>query len=110
MAAALSVASMGSAAQQFRARGTTVDPMHPERASALVTGGPFRITRNPMYVGLAGLLLAHAFLRGSPKALPPVAAFGLLMDRTQIPAEEAAMRSLFGNEYDDYRARVRRWL
>src|SRR5690348_10499970 len=62
-----SVGLSGSAMQRFRRSGTTVDPVHPDRASALVTSGPYEITRNPMYVGLAGVLTAHALLRGSPR-------------------------------------------
>lgn len=101
---------MGSALREFRASSTTVDPLHPDRASALVTSGPFRFTRNPMYVGMAGLVAAHAFLRGSPKAVLPLAAFVAVIDRIQIPPEEAAMTSLFGADYEAYRARTPRWL
>jgi protein-S-isoprenylcysteine O-methyltransferase Ste14 len=108
--AAASVTLMGSAVQQFRSSGTTVDPIHPERASALVTGGPFTITRNPMYVGMAGLLTAHMVLRGSAKALPPLAAFITVIDRVQIPPEEVAMTGLFGADYAVYRERVPKWL
>ena len=100
---------MGSAMREFRSRGTTVDPVHPERATALVTTGPFALTRNPMYVGLTGLLLAHAFLRGSPGAVPPLVLFVLVIDRVQVPPEEQAMSSLFGDAYEAYRSRVPRW-
>jgi protein-S-isoprenylcysteine O-methyltransferase Ste14 len=87
-----------------------VDPIHPDRASSLVTSGPFRITRNPMYVGLSGLLTAHMIRRGSLKALLPVAAFVAVIDRVQIPPEESAMNSLFVEDYEAYRSRVPRWL
>jgi protein-S-isoprenylcysteine O-methyltransferase Ste14 len=108
--AVASVALLGSAAQSFRASGTTVDPLHPERASALVASGPFAITRNPMYVGMAGLLVAHSLVRGSTRALLPAAAFVAVIDRVQIPPEEAAMAALFGAEYATYRSRVPRWI
>ena len=108
--AAGSVGLLASAASGFRARGTTVDPLRPERATALVDSGPFALTRNPMYVGMAGLLVAHAVLRGSPKALVPVAAFVAVIDRVQIPPEEAAMTANFGADYHAYRARTPRWL
>lgn len=104
--AALSVA----AAAQFRHWGTTVDPTHPDRASVLVTTGPNAATRNPMYVGLAGLLVAHAIRRGSWLALIPVAGFVAVIDWLQIPAEEAALSARFGAEYDAYRTAVPRWL
>ena len=108
--AATSVGLLATASQRFRASGTTVDPLRPERASALVSTGPFALTRNPMYVGMAGLLVAHAVLRGSPKALLPAAGFVAVIDRVQIPPEETAMASLFGAEYDAYRSRVPRWI
>lgn len=108
--AATSVAMLASSAQAFRASGTTVDPLRPERASALVASGPFRLTRNPMYVAMAGVLVAHALLRGSAVAVLPVAGFVAVIDRMQVPPEEAAMAALFGAEYDAYRARVPRWL
>ena len=108
--AAASVVLAGSAAAQFRRRGTTVDPTEPERASVLVTGGANAVSRNPMYVGLTGLLLAHAVRRGSWPALLPVAGFVLAIDRVQIAAEERALLARFGAEYDAYRAAVPRWL
>jgi len=62
-----------------------------------------------MYVGLAGLLGAHAVWRGSWAALLPLAAFVVLIDRVQIKAEEAALLEKFGAEYDAYRATSPRW-
>lgn len=112
-AAGISLASVsmaGSAASQFRRRGTTVEPFHPDRASFLVTSGANTISRNPMYVGMAGLLVAHAIWRGSWAALAPVAGFVVVMDRFQIPAEESALFEKFGAEYDAYRAASPRWL
>ena len=108
--AAASGALAGAAAQGFRRAGTTVDPVHPARASALVTTGPHAITRNPMYVGLAGLLVANAVRLGRWRALLPAAAFVAVIDRFQIAAEERALVDAFGPEYDAYRAAVPRWL
>jgi protein-S-isoprenylcysteine O-methyltransferase Ste14 len=99
-----------SAASGFRRRGTTLHPQEPDNASVLVTDGPNRITRNPMYVGLTGVLLAHAVLRRSIPALAPVVALVVVLDRVQIRAEEAALSNRFGASYDDYRSRVPRWL
>lgn len=98
------------ALREFRRAATTVDPVRVERASSLVTGGVFSISRNPMYVALAGALVAHAVARRSWVGLLPVAGFVAAIDRGQIPAEEAAMRERFGAAYGDYTARVRRWL
>ena len=108
--AALSGALAAAAAREFAREGTTKDPMHPDRASALVTTGANAVTRNPMYVGMVGMLLANTVRRGSWKALVPVAAFALVIDRLQIAAEESAMLTTFGADYEAYRAAVPRWL
>ena len=94
----------------FRASRTTVNPLKPERASALVTGGVYRLSRNPMYVGMGLLLLALAIYLSAllPFAGPPV--FVLYITRFQIQPEERALKGIFGDEYSAYAARVRRWL
>jgi protein-S-isoprenylcysteine O-methyltransferase Ste14 len=107
---AASVGLAGTASATFHRVGTTVDPIDPTRASVLVTGGVNSITRNPMYVGLSGLLTAYAIRRGAWMGLLPLAVFVALMDRGQIEAEEAALSARFGAEYDSYRDRVPRWL
>ena len=99
----------GSAGNFLRHR-TTVDPVRVERAQHLVVDGPNRLTRNPMYLGLTGLLLAHAIARRSPSALIPLAGFVWLIDRHQIPAEEKALEERFGQDYLDYKETVPRWL
>ncbi len=108
--AAASGSLAAAAARQFRRRGTTLEPVHPSRASVLVTTGANSVSRNPMYVGLAGLLVANALRLGSWKALLPVAAFTLVIDRQQIAAEESAMLANFGADYETYRLAVPRWL
>lgn len=108
--AAGSVALAGGSVRRFRESGTTVEPFRPERTKVLVTTGPNALTRNPMYVGMAGALAAHAIVRGGWLPMLPVAAFVAVIDRTQIRPEEAALRELFGEEYDAYCARVPRWL
>jgi protein-S-isoprenylcysteine O-methyltransferase Ste14 len=89
---------------------TTVNPLKPASASALVTGGIYRLTRNPMYLGLATLLLAWAIYLGNLAALAGVPLFILYMNRFQIAPEERALEARFGAEYIAYRTRVRRWL
>ncbi|CUR58672.1 conserved hypothetical protein [metagenome] len=107
---ALSGSLAGAASRQFARRGTTIDPIHPDQASVLVTTGPNAITRNPMYVGLAGVVVAHAVWRGSWMALLPVAGYLALIDRLQIPAEENALVGRFGPDYEAYRETTPRWL
>ena len=95
---------------QFRRHRTTINPLEPEKASALVTTGIFRISRNPMYVGILFALIGIGFLLGSAGALIVALLFAPLITALQIRAEEAAMRERFGSEFDDYAARVRRWI
>lgn len=94
----------------FRCARTTVNPLKPEAASALVTSGIYRYTRNPMYVGFALWLLAWGLYLASPLVLPGVLGFVLYMNRLQIAPEERALEQLFGADFADYRQRVRRWL
>jgi protein-S-isoprenylcysteine O-methyltransferase Ste14 len=107
---AASVALATASALQFRRQGTTVEPFDPSRSTALVTTGVNAITRNPMYVGMAGVLVAHAVRRRSWQALLPAALFVAVIDRFQVAAEESALRTSFGAEYDAYCDAVPRWL
>ena len=94
----------------FRRARTTVNPLRPEKASALVTSGIYRRTRNPMYVALAIALLGWVVWLEHPLALLGVAAFVAWINRFQIAPEERALRALFGPEFDRYCSEVRRWL
>jgi protein-S-isoprenylcysteine O-methyltransferase Ste14 len=94
----------------FRASRTTVNPLAPQRSRVLVTRGVYRITRNPMYLGMALLLAAWALALGSAWAAAGPLAFGLYITRFQIGPEERALQALFGPAYADYCRRVRRWL
>lgn len=96
--------------RSFRRHGTTIDPLDPARASSLVVDGPNAVTRNPMYIGMAALLLAHAVARRSMSGLVPLAGFVIWVDRFQIPQEEVALEASFGAEYRRYAGRVPRWL
>lgn len=104
----LLVAGLGVAA--FSRARTTIDPVQIEAASALVTGGIYRWTRNPMYVGLTALLLAWAVYLAAPLALLGPLAFALFIGRFQIIPEERMLRAKFGRAYEEYLGRVRRWL
>jgi len=94
----------------FRRAGTTVNPLHPQRASALVQSGLHRYSRNPMYLGHALILLGWMMSLGHPAAGLSLAFYLLYIDRVQIPREEAALRVRFSTDYADYCRRVRRWL
>jgi protein-S-isoprenylcysteine O-methyltransferase Ste14 len=92
-----------------RAR-TTVNPLKPQSASALVDSGVYRYTRNPMYLGFALVLLAWALFLAWPAAVLGVVAFVLYLNRFQIGPEERALDRLFGEDFARYCAQVRRWL
>jgi protein-S-isoprenylcysteine O-methyltransferase Ste14 len=103
------VVDLAGLATFVRAR-TTIIPWRPAASSALVTSGVYRLTRNPMYVGLALQLIAWAFYLANPLAVLGIPALVLYLTRFQIMPEERVLARLFGAEYAAYRARVRRWL
>jgi protein-S-isoprenylcysteine O-methyltransferase Ste14 len=93
----------------FRRAGTELRPDSPTNSS-LVTAGPYRFTRNPMYLGLVIVSLGVAVAVGAwPMFAVPIAVFATPA-LVHIPFEEAKMRRQFGGAYDDYVARVRRWI
>ena len=94
----------------FRRAATTVNPTRPEAASALVTSGLYRFSRNPMYLGLLLVLTGWAVALAHPVALLFLPAFVAYMNRFQIDPEERALRQAFGPAFDAYARSVRRWL
>ncbi|QZH75791.1 MAG: isoprenylcysteine carboxylmethyltransferase family protein [Erythrobacter sp.] len=104
------LAAMAAGVLAFRRKATTVDPLHPEKATSVVTGGIFRFTRNPMYLGMALILLSVALVLSNALALLGPLLFAAWITRFQIRPEERALEHLFGAEFRNYRARVRRWL
>jgi protein-S-isoprenylcysteine O-methyltransferase Ste14 len=93
----------------WRAR-TTINPMKPVKTSSLVYSGVYRVTRNPMYLGLLFILVAWAVFLSSPWALLGPLAFVLYLNRFQIGPEEKVLSARFGGSYAEYQSRVRRWL
>lgn len=108
--AAAGVLLMGVAVLSFARAKTTVNPLRPSRASALVTGGVYRFSRNPIYLADLLLLLAFAAWLGSLAALAVSPLLVWYLNAFQIAPEEEALAALFGDEYRAYCARVRRWL
>ena len=80
-----------------------------EEATALVTGGVFRFTRNPMYLGMFLMVFGAAFLMGSVGALIPLLIFMLIIRFNFVAGEERFMEASFGQQYLDYKSKVRRW-
>lgn len=94
----------------FRRIRTTVNPLKPETTTALAVTGVYAFTRNPMYLGMALVLLAWAVFLASPWTLAGPAIFMAYITRFQIVPEERALTALFGESFAAYRRRVRRWL
>lgn len=94
----------------FRLVKTTVNPLKPDTASALVTSGIYRFTRNPMYVGLGAFLLAWASYLGSAWGIALITLYMAYIQRFQIAPEERALTALFKDEFTDYKKQVRMWL
>ena len=97
-------------ARTFWRNRTTIDPVDIERASTLVTGGIFSLSRNPMYVGFTTMLVCWGICLGAPWSLLGPVGFLFFIKRFQVIPEERAMHAKFGQAYDDYRAKVRRWV
>ena len=113
LAIALVVAGIAAAIAgvvEFRRARTTVNPLAPERASAVVDRGIYRVSRNPMYLGMAAALAGIAAWRASLPGLLLVFGFCAYIGRFQIRPEERALQAVFGAAFADYMARVRRWL
>jgi protein-S-isoprenylcysteine O-methyltransferase Ste14 len=94
----------------FRKAKTTINPMTPEATSALVSAGVYRLTRNPMYVGMLVMLIAWALWLANPLAFILLPVFVAYLNRFQILPEERALQARFGADFERYRASVHRWL
>lgn len=89
---------------------TTVNPLKPDKAKTLVISGMYRVTRNPMYLGMLILLVGLVVWIGNVAAIPVLALFVWFITRFQIKPEEQALRGIFGQAFIDYENRVRRWI
>ena len=106
MGCAIGVASV----LQFLLAKTTLNPFQLETASQLVTGGIYRLSRNPMYLSLVFILLAWMVYLGSLSALFGVGLFIWYITKFQIKPEEEGLKHLFGDAFTAYCQRTRRWL
>jgi len=107
---ALGIAVAAAALARLPQAQTTANPVDLSKSSRLVTDGIFRVSRNPMYLGLSLLLIGWALWLGNatPWFIPPL--FAILITRVQIIPEEQALGRLFGEQYFAYRRRAARWL
>lgn len=98
----------GIAAGTFRRLGTPPEPWKP--TTALATGGLYRFSRNPIYLGFALTYVGFAVAMDSPVALGLILPCLIVIDRFVIAREERYLADRFGSEYAAYKERVRRWL
>lgn len=95
---------------EFRRAKTTVNPIKVDQATSVVDTGIFAYTRNPMYLALFILLFGYSYWQQNILAIACSFLFVLYMNRFQIQPEERALETLFGEQYLDYKQRVRRWI
>ncbi len=96
------------ASQQFDRHGTSIRPF--ETPHHLLVEGPYRFTRNPIYLGMSLTILGAASISGNLSPFAVVILFIILMDRLFIAHEERQLEDSFGESYRQYRRRVRRWI
>jgi protein-S-isoprenylcysteine O-methyltransferase Ste14 len=99
---------LGSFNTAFQRKGTAVEPWKP--TTAIVTTGPYRLTRNPAYLGMALVYIGIALLADALWVLVPLPVVLLIIDRMVIAREERYLEGKFGQEYLDYKGRARRWI
>ncbi len=102
------VAIIASPALSFRRSETTIIPF--KESTSLVVSGMFRITRNPMYLGMVTILTGVAVISGSLSTFLMPVLFVPVLNRRVIRHEEVMLMDAFGDEYRDYMQQVRRWL
>ncbi len=98
----------GWAIISFQNAGTNVKPHLP--ATKIVTSGPYGLTRNPMYLSLTALYVGVGLATDNPWILMGLIAILPVMSIGVVRREERYLSAKFGEEYDSYRARVRRWI
>lgn len=101
-------AIMFSAAGLFQRLGTGIRPSSP--TTSIATSGPYRWTRNPMYLGMAIVYAGIAFSLDGPIALALLPLVLILIQTKVIAREERYLEEKFGDEYINYKAKVRRWI
>ena len=94
----------------FFKKRTTPNPMKPEFTTGIVTNGFYKMSRNPMYLGMLTILIGFAVYLGNLTSFLVLPAFYLVITEMQIKPEEQMLEKKFGEEYLDYKSKVRRWL
>ena len=104
------VVMIGSGIVIFRKAETTVAPLHPDKATSLVTRGIYQYTRNPMYFGLLLILFSFGLYLQNLASMFALPIYVWFISKYQIIQEEEALYKVFGDDYQNYQDRVRRWI
>lgn len=107
---AAGVAIIVIAVLQFMRARTTIEPMDPSRTSSMVTTGVYRVSRNPTYLAMFAEVLGLALILRNPLAMIGPLLFPVVITIVQIIPEERALGLKFPEQYQQYCARVRRWI
>ena len=99
-----------SAVRSFKAEQTTINPININNASSLVISGVFKYSRNPMYLGMVFILLALSFGFNLVGGILFTSIFIVYITKFQIIPEEAAMKRIFGEDFNRYKNETRRWI
>jgi len=92
----------------FKQKNTTVKPF--EKPSCIICQGPFKVSRNPMYLGMVFIVLGIAVLCGTATCFAVPLIYGIMIDRFFITREEEILSRAFGMQYVEYKTQVRRWI
>ena len=95
---------------KFKKIKTTISPLRPNKTSSLVKSGIYEYTRNPMYLGLLLMLFSIALFLKNFISFLIIPLFILFITKNQILPEEEALENIFGEEYKNYKNKVRRWI
>ena len=99
-----------SAVRSFKAEQTTINPININNASSLVISGVFKYSRNPMYLGMVFILLALSLRFNIVGGILFTSIFIMYINKFQIIPEEEAMKSIFGEDFNKYKNKTRRWI
>lgn len=99
-----------SGVRAFKKSQTTMNPLSPGKATRLVISGIYSYSRNPMYLGFLLVLISATVYLASLSSIVVILLFITYMNKFQITPEEKALTKLFGETYQAYTKKVRRWL
>ena len=106
----LGIITLASAVSSFKEHKTTINPIAIDKASSLVVTGAIKYSRNPMYLGMVFFLLALTAAFNLIGGILLTFLFACFITKFQIIPEEAVMKEIFGEEFNDYKQKTRRWL